>query len=130
MRLSSTLLRYLAIIGIILHAGLIVRHNAAMLGSHLQLAALTADLAEICHGAGGSSTDDQQQLPEMPSSGGDLGSCPICTGCISAVAVLPTPYAFSREPYVAAIRMEVVGDIITQRLARLRPPSRAPPSLA
>jgi len=130
LRPISTLLRYLAIIGIILHAGLIVRHNAAMLGSHLQLASLTADLAEICHGAGGPSAADQHQLPKMPSPGSDLGSCPMCTGCISAVAILPTPYSIARVPHRTVIRMEVVGETIAQRLARLRPPSRAPPLLA
>ena len=41
-----------ALLGVLLHAGALVRHHATMLGATLDHQALLADLGRICHSAG------------------------------------------------------------------------------
>jgi hypothetical protein len=127
LRRISTSIRALAIIGMLLHAGLIVWHNAAMLGTTLQRNALAAALGEICHGAGSATADARAELPDLPSQGNDQGGCPICKGCVSAVAILSVPEFAVHRPDVATARMAIVGETITLRLAYVRPPTRGPP---
>lgn len=127
LRRISTTFRVLAIIGVLLHAGLIVWHNAAMLGATLQRNALATALAELCHGAGAAATEAQGELPELPQPGNDQSGCPICKGSVSAVAILPTPDLQLHRPDRATARLEVVGRIIALRLQPVRPPTRGPP---
>ena len=49
---SRSWVSILAVLGVLLHAGAIVRHNAAMAAASLQYQALVAGLSQICHGAG------------------------------------------------------------------------------
>lgn len=130
MRRISTSLRAIAIIGVLLHAGLIVWHNAAMLGATLQRNALSSALAEICHGAGLASAEAKSELPELPQPASDQGGCPICKGAVAAAAILPTIHLQLHQPDVAVARMEVVGRTIALRLAAVRPPTRGPPENA
>ena len=41
----------LALLGVLLHAGAIARHNAAMTGATFQYQALLTGLAQLCHGS-------------------------------------------------------------------------------
>jgi hypothetical protein len=111
----------------LLHAGLIVWHNAAMLGATLQRNALAIALTSICHNAGAVSAEPQGELPALPPEGNDQGSCPICKGYVSAVAILSTPDLDVHQPDTAAARMEIVGEIIARRIFPVRPPTRGPP---
>ncbi len=127
MRRLSTSLRVLTILGVLLHAGLLVWHNTAMLGARLQSDALASALAEICYGTGMAQRVSPDDLPDAPPPSNDQGSCPICKGCVSAVAILATPQLAVHEPDQASARIIVVGQVIAQRLVRVRPPTRGPP---
>lgn len=130
MRRISTSFRVLAIIGVLLHAGLIVWHNAAMLGATLQHQSLVSALTAICHGAGASDTATRGDLPELPPSSSEQAGCPICKGQVGAVAILSHPEPFVHRPHLATAQMEIVSEIIARRIAHVRPPTRAPPFLA
>lgn len=122
-------IRVLAIIGVLVHAGLIVWHSASMLGMAIQRAELATALSEICHGAG-QVVSTSSELPDIPSGESDGGGCPVCKGLVSGIAILSTPFLIAHRPDVDVARMEIVGEAIARRLRPVRPPSRAPPSLA
>jgi hypothetical protein len=88
--MQRRLLSLLAIIGVLLHAGLFVRHNAMMVRAALDRAALADIFSEICSGKSGSSANPDATFP------GDHGSpeshCPDCLTFAGAVALLPTAF--------------------------------------
>ena len=115
-----------ALIGMLFHAGSVVWHNAAMLGSVLERNALAQALGKYCHG-GTATIGSSDVLPDLPQPNQDQTTCPICKGAVAAFAILPVVELPLHRPDVTSARIEVVGRIIAIRLARLRPPSRAPP---
>ena len=118
------------ILGMFLHAGLLVWHNTAMLGAKLQGDALAAALGEICYGSGMMQRAASDDLPDAPPPAGDQDNCLICKGCVSAVAILATAQLPVHKPDQTSSRIIVVGKVIAQRLSRLRPPTRGPPLTA
>ena len=44
------LIHILAVLGVLVHAGALVRHNTAMVGATLEYNALLSDVGSICHG--------------------------------------------------------------------------------
>jgi hypothetical protein len=121
--------RCFAVIGVLVQAGLVVWHSAAVLRSMQRQDALAAAaLAAIC--TGGRVSEVPEQQPDLPSHGGDQGACPICMGCVPSVAILPSPNAVVQRYDAGSERMELAGESIARRLARVRPPARGPPLLA
>lgn len=124
---SRRLIGFMAILGVLLHAGFLVRHNASMLRSALQHQTLIADLSVICHDGGLAVSSD---LPSLPQPAGNKGDCPICAGHLSAAAIPPSPQHVAgllrrgADPLVQADRTIVL------RMLQVRPPSRGPPTLA
>ncbi|MEQ1711391.1 MAG: DUF2946 family protein [Hyphomicrobium sp.] len=115
--------------GVLLHAGLVVRHNAMVLSAQLEHGALVAALGVICHGNGGTSEIASGEAPGLPQPEQDRGSCPLCAGLAPVAAVLTDTDLVCHVPDAASSRMAVVGEIIRQRLAAVRPPTRGPPAL-
>ena len=118
-----------ALIGVLLHAGLVVRHNTMVLASKLEHGSLVAALGFICHGNGGTTELSANEVPALPEPDQDRGSCPLCAGLTPAVAVLNDAGLGCHVPDAASSRMAVLGEVIRQRLAYVRPPSRGPPAL-
>jgi hypothetical protein len=121
-RKLSVAVRCLAVIGVLLQAGSIVWHGAML----RQDAVAAAALAAIC--TGGRVSEVPEKQPDLPSS--DLGACPICTGCMPSVAILSSPNAVVQHCETGSERMELAGETIVRRLARVRPLPRGPPLLA
>jgi hypothetical protein len=120
---------FLAMLGVLLHAAALVRHNAIMLGAHLQEQALLADLQVICHSGSGAGIADPGSQPDSPAPSNSQASCPICSGLVSAVALATPELALAREtfghpPYIPP----AVAAIVAQSPA-LVPPARGPPSI-
>lgn len=115
-----------AILGVLLHAAILVRHNAAMVhASQLELAQ-DFPLGVICRG-GSTEAPSAAELPTEPTSP-DLGSqCPICTGMMGIAATLPVfdlpKPAFSRPPPTADFAELPRPSLPIQ----FWPPSRGPP---
>lgn len=119
---------YLVVLGVLLHAAALVRHNAVMLDAHGLRASLIADLAAICHPSGSNSIDPAS-LPDVPVPTDAQNGCPVCSGLVFALA-LPTPdltphfIAFDPprpDPAIVAVRQPLPRAVL--------PPSRGPPSL-
>jgi hypothetical protein len=78
----------IALFGVLLHAGALVRHHGVMLGALLQEQAQRADLAFICHGGEDTSAPARGDLPGNPKPSSAKGDCPVCGGQVPAVAVV------------------------------------------
>lgn len=120
---------YLVVLGVLLHAAALVRHNAVMLEAHSLRAALVADLMVLCHPSGSNSVDPAN-LPDVPLPTDAQNGCPVCSGLAFALA-LPTP---DLTPYFVAFdppRLRPVIVATHRPLPRaVLPPSRGPPTLA
>lgn len=117
----------LAVLGVLAHAGALVRHNAVMVDAHLQHQALVADLQVICH-SGGPGSSEPATIPDIPRPSNADNGCPLCSGLASAFALaaldapcLASPYAVL-EGYKPLAATRVLG----QSPATL-PPVRGPP---
>jgi hypothetical protein len=117
----------LAVLGVLLHAGAVLRHHAVMVDAELQHQGLLADLHQICK-AGGTGSVDTASLPDVPRPSNSQNGCPICSGLATAFA-LPTPEAAPLPVlFEAPVRRPIaVAAIIGQTPAKL-PPARGPPS--
>lgn len=113
----------LALLGVLLNAALVVRHNSRMLDASLASHVLDADLKFICQN--GSEAPALPDSDQAPSPG--MGECPICMGVCPAVAILSQPLSIAPVIIRASERVVVIGEIITRRLAAVRPPQRGPP---
>jgi hypothetical protein len=118
----------LAIIGMLLHAGLFVRHNAMMLGSALDSAALAAAFGEICFGASGSTHSPDSTSPQNPD--GLQSHCLVCLAFAGAVALLPPTLPFYVSFYSIASDTVFSTDPLSSADAPLWPPGQGPPAIA
>lgn len=122
MRKLATLL---AILGMLLHAGLLVRHYLAVVAQHAELSGPTGFAAALCGAAN-----------EPFSPAGDAGhksqsgSCPLCTGQGVAAAILAPTFAVfiasdvgHDAPFIGAQKFDVL-------IIHARPQPRAPPTFA
>ena len=123
-------IRVIAVIGVLLHAGALVRHHAIVLAHGLGQDQLAADLLLICRGGADTSSSDgiAHKLPSPKPSDGQ-SNCPICTGHAPAFALatpaLPVavPPAFTGFDWTDAYRV-----LLVQRSA-VCPPARGPPTI-
>jgi Protein of unknown function (DUF2946) len=119
-----------AMFGVLLHAGLVVRHNAVMLNANLQQQELVAALGVICHGNGGTTQLAASDVPHVPQPSDSQSDCPICSGMVSAAALLPAMNFATLAHNRKSVRLTVVGREFAVRLVAVCPPSRGPPHSA
>jgi hypothetical protein len=119
----------LAVLGVLLHAGALVRHNAAMAGAALEYRALLAGLTQICHGSG-AGTLDASELPYVPPPNDAQNGCPICSGLGPAIALGAPPQALALvlAPASSSVFFEVHRAPAATHLPH--PPARGPPQAA
>jgi hypothetical protein len=118
----------LALLGVLMHAGAIARHNAVMAGATFQYRALLTGLSQICHGS--ATGDAAAALPFVPRPSDAQNGCPVCSGLSPAfalvapkldVAFVPAPVAIAFHP--DALRIPASGHAVC-------PPARGPPAAA
>lgn len=129
MRHWRTAIVLLGVLGLLLQAGLVVRHSASMLASNFLQGELSK-LHVICRADG--SSQQGASGPDIPLPGTDRQSldCPICQGLGSAVAVVPEWPLIAPVVDRASARLQIVAEIITRRMAAERPPPTGPPQAA
>ena len=128
MRRWHNIVGLIAVLGVLFHAGLLVRHHVQMLTAHLAQQSLTSALGVICHATGTSGTLEDAERPDLPPPQ-NTTDCPICMGLGSAVAVLAERVVMRNVSHAISIRQEIIAEIITEALTHLRPPTRGPPSI-
>ena len=122
MRRNRLIVVAVAMLGVLLHAGLLVRHG----GMTIQKQFLNADLAAagsvICHSDG----TTEPGRPIAPGST-DQGDCPLCQGMMTA-AVLPAAAPDISTFASPSSRLVMIAARIATRLEWLSPPPRGPPA--
>lgn len=123
------LMSFVVLLGVLLHAQAVVRHNAIMIDAHLQRADLIKDLLLICH-PNGTGTVDTANLPDVPHPTDAQNNCPLCSGLGVAVG-LPPPDLVPYYVAFAAVQPAPVPSVhATELLRSFLPPARGPPLLA
>jgi hypothetical protein len=116
-----------ATMGVLLHAGFLVRHSLAMAAAARQYHAILADLGILCRASPGEERVPVSDLPQVPRPSGTT-ECPICAGLVAAFALAsPQPAALAVP---TAISIELPGvDLAAPRppLRTAHPPARGPP---
>ena len=116
----------LAVLGVLMHAGLLVRH-------HVQMVALASfdggALGVLCHSDGGLKRIHLQTIPGAPASP-DEPQCPLCVGALASAAVLPV-VAIVRE-WPEQLVLDLASPDAEPCFAQtgLPPPNRGPPPVA
>ncbi len=127
MRLRK-LISILAMLGVLLHTGALVHHNAAVLDAALQYHALLSDLGLRCQGSGGR-TSEVADLPQVPGPYDTQSGCPICSGLAPAIA-LATPWAAEIAAPLETRADQFTAIVSIAELPReALPPARGPPAL-
>lgn len=118
-----------AIVGVLIHASVGVRHSATVLAGFTQHHALLSDLGIICRGAGGAAALSTSDIPYAPGPPQN-GDCPVCSGLAQGSVVLS---AVRLESHFAsndrAARAIVVAVTIPTSIP-VCPPSTGPPLVA
>lgn len=119
------LIGIVAMLGVLLHAAIVVRHHGLMLNAQLQYQALAADFKVICHGTVAPS---EAELPNLPRPASTDYDCPVCSGLVGAFALAaveqvavprPLPDTHDRPADRPALQLAVRRDL---------PPARGPPA--
>lgn len=120
----------LAALGVLLHAGAIVRHNAIMTGAALQYQALLIGLTQHCHGGAAGGALVSGDLPYLPRPSDADHGCPICSGLAQAVALIgPEPVVDFRQVPAAIVQAGETSGRLGLGHA-VCPPARGPPAVA
>jgi hypothetical protein len=121
------LLSLLAMVGVLFHAGLVVRHSSLMAGVTIERAVLAGAFGVICHGnpSAGESFDAQSPATQDPVQ--KQARCPICLGFASAAAVLPELPACHIERYATTAIAQAAVEAVAPASHALWPPGRGPP---
>lgn len=120
----------LALLSVVVHAGLVVRHNAIMVAATFAHHDLVGALGVICHSSKDAPDTSDEGLPGSTPPSSNTVECPVCMGFGGTSAILAervTP----KQVYVAsAVRLEIVAEILLRRISFERPPTRGPPHFA
>ena len=116
---------WLAVLGMMFHAGLIVRHHVTMLDADFLHSSLAADFQVICHGSGGDPSADNSESPPVDSQ---TKQCPLCIGANSIIAQLPGYNERSWLPStISMVRLAHTQESYASQAIGFWPPSRGPP---
>ncbi len=118
---------FVALLGVLLHAGLIVRHNNSMLA-----AALHQEQA-IPFGVMCNVPVEQQadaQTPNQPNPSQSVSKCPVCLGAAPGVALTSADTPALHAPALDTPRLTITASTTVPHIAAVLPPSRAPPATA
>ena len=120
----------LALLGVLLHAGAIVRHNAAMTGANLQYQALVTGLSQLCHSVTSGKVLAAAELPFVPKPTDAQNGCPICSGLSPAVALAAPELEVAFVPAPVAIAFHPDAQRTSASAHAVCPPARGPPAAA
>jgi hypothetical protein len=118
----------LALLGVLLHAGLVVRHNGAVLAAAL-LHQHAIPFGAICYVFPDHPDGTVEPLDDA-NAHKNASKCPICTGAAPGAALTgaDAPAIHAPELYTPCVAVSASRAVL-QSVATL-PPSRAPPATA
>ena len=120
----------LALLGVLMHAGAIARHNAVMAGAIFQYQALLTGLSQLCHSATSGKVLAAAELPYVPKPTDAQNGCPICSGLSPAVALAALNPDIAFVPALTAIEFHSPSLCLPASGHAVCPPARGPPAAA
>lgn len=120
----------LALLGVLVHAGALVRHNAVMAGATFQYQALLTGLAQLCHSGTTGETLAANDLPYVPKPTDAQNGCPVCSGLSPAVALVAPELLVSLVPASVAVAFHGDAQVVACWGHAVCPPARGPPATA
>jgi len=121
-------LSFVAMLGVLLHAGALTRHHGVMLGLYLNELRLAADLAEICHGIGDDAAKSPAGLPSAPKPSDARNGCPICSGQAPSSAVVQFQPFELKSSSTVLVRWDQPSEASPVGHVSGWPPARGPPA--
>jgi hypothetical protein len=123
----SRLASFVALLGVLLHAGLTVRHNYSMLAEALHQEQ-AVPFGVMCNVPVEQQAD--AQTPNQPNPSKSASKCPICLGAAPGVALTSADTPAIHAPALYTPRLVMTASTVTLRTIVALPPSRAPPATA
>ena len=118
----------LAVLGVLVHAGALVRHNGVMAGATFQYQALLTGLAQLCHSGTTGATLAGDDLPYVPKPTDAQNGCPVCSGLSPAVALIAPELPSVLVPASVAVAFHDDAQFVACWGHAVCPPARGPPS--
>ncbi len=114
----------MALLGVLLHAGLLVHH--ALMKFETDDAAALAAAGLMCHGSGvaAAGEDAKSKSPAQSSA----GECPFCSAAESFVAIVARQTPDLLAAHAPSVRHQLVAEHIASARAGVRPPPTGPPA--
>jgi hypothetical protein len=109
-----------ATMGVLLHAGFLVRHGLAMADATLAYHAILTDLATLCRTGPGVERVPGSDLPSLPQPS-DPAGCPVCAGLVGAFAIV------GPQPAAVPVATAAATEFFSVNVAAVRPPRTAHP---
>jgi hypothetical protein len=123
-----TWIALVAVLGVLVHAGALVRHHGIMLGTHLLEQALAGDTS-FCRGD--ADAGSHAGFPGLPKPSDAQSGCPACTGQAPTCAVTATPDHLMVPLRFAVMARWCEPERLNPALRHaVCPPPRGPPALA
>ena len=119
------LIGIIAMLGVLLHAAIVVRHHGLMLNAQLQYQALAADFRVICHGT---VTPSEAELPNLPRPASTDYDCPVCSGLVGIFALAAVEPIAPPLPLPSAHDRPADRPMLQSAARRDLPPARGPPT--
>lgn len=119
---------FVALAGVLLHAAAVARHNAVTIAAVLQhdTPFAAADLSGAGVICGYTDLTGPATAPDRPAK--TASSCPICTGCVSAVALPIADGGYCPAGTFTVAHPVDASEYTLPRIAWLAPSGRAPPA--
>lgn len=114
-----------ALLGVLLHAGVLVRHHGIVLGAHLLEQALASD-PSFCRSDGAPSAG----LPGVPKPSDAQSDCPVCAGQAPAYALVASDHLTVPLRFAVMARWCEPERINPALRHAVCPPPRGPPASA
>jgi hypothetical protein len=124
------LIGLVAALGVLLQAGVLVRHRLVVAEAGTQYLAVLADLGSICRASAGAGRAPPSDRLPVPTPSDPQGACPVCLGLVAAFA-LAGPEPEPLKVQAGSMALQEGGEAFRPALPRAtHPPARGPPELA
>jgi hypothetical protein len=122
------LISVVATMGVLLHAGFLVRHCLVMADATQAYHALMADLSSLCRASAGERGVRVSELPSLPHPSDPQG-CPVCAGLVGAFAVFAQQALPIQIAAAASTRPPSASAVMPRTVRTAHPPARGSPAL-
>lgn len=123
---SMTMIRWLGLLALLVHAGLVARHNAHLLG--VSFASQELGDGVICGSDAAAAADLGHERERLPASAG--APCPVCSNTVGGHLLPPDRVALKSAHFDDALPPRAADHALSAPVRDGPPPNRGPPRAA